>query len=160
MVATRESIAELFVAFFDRAPAAEGLDYWLNDSGLEIEQISQSFFDQVETKTLYPDTMSDSVFVNTIFNNVFDRDAKPDGLTYWVGQLESGAVSKSEMILAIANGASSVEDQDLLDNKTETGLYFADNFKHLRWIKLVKELFFSPHRKYYIRNFIIKPLRG
>lgn len=128
-VATRESIAELFIAFFDRAPAAEGLDYWLNDSGLELEQISESFFDQVETQTRYPDTMSDSDFVNQIFLNVFDRPAQPDGLTYWVDELQSGSITRSNMVLAIANGASSVADQAILDNKTEVGLYFADSIE-------------------------------
>ena len=54
MAVTREQVAELYVATFNRAPDAEGLDYWVNASGLTIEGIAQSFFDQPETQAKYP----------------------------------------------------------------------------------------------------------
>jgi len=43
-VPTRESVTKLYVATFNRAPDSAGLNYWLNDSGLQLEQIAQSFF--------------------------------------------------------------------------------------------------------------------
>jgi len=128
MAVTREQVAELYVADFNRAPDAAGLDYWVA-SGLTIEQISESFFDQAETQAMYPDTMTDSVFVNTIYKNVFNRDADADGLVYWEKELANGSVTRANMILAIINGAQDSEtsmDQTILDNKTEVGLYFAD----------------------------------
>ena len=45
-VATDENVAELYVATFGRAPLGTGLDYWVNDSGLDLENIATSFFDQ------------------------------------------------------------------------------------------------------------------
>ncbi len=51
--ANRENVAKLYVATFDRAPDAAGLDYWVN-TPLSLEEIAQSSFDQDETKTLYP----------------------------------------------------------------------------------------------------------
>ena len=44
------SVAKLYVATFDRAPDSAGLDYWVNLSGLSLEEIATSFFDQPETK--------------------------------------------------------------------------------------------------------------
>ena len=38
MAVTRQQVAELYVATFNRAPDAAGLDYWVNTSGLTIEQ--------------------------------------------------------------------------------------------------------------------------
>jgi len=124
MAVTKEQVAELYVAFFDRAPDSAGLDYWVA-SGLPIEDISASFFDQDETKTAYPDTMTNAEFVDTIYVNMFNHNADPDGLTYWTNELESDSITRANMILAIANGALGT-DQTILDNKTEVGLYFAD----------------------------------
>jgi len=128
MAVTREQVTELYVADFNRAPDSDGVDYWVA-SGLTIEQISESFFDQAETQAMYPDTMTDSVFVNTIYKNVFNRDADADGLVYWEEELANGSVTRANMILAIVNGAQNSDagqDQTILDNKTEVGLYFAD----------------------------------
>jgi len=124
MAVTTEQVAELYVSFFDRAPDADGLAYWV-DSGLAIEEISSSFFDQEETQTKYPETMSDAEFVNTIYVNMFNHNGDPDGLTYWENELATGSITRANMILAIGNGAQGT-DQTILDNKTEVGLYFAD----------------------------------
>ncbi len=124
MAVTKEQVAKIYVATFDRAPDAAGLEYWVN-SGLTIEQIAESFFDQDETHEKYPDTLSTAEFVNAIYNNLFNRDADPDGLVYWTNEIESGNISRADMIIAIVNGAQG-DDAKILDNKTEVGLYFAE----------------------------------
>jgi len=124
MAVTTNEVAELYVAYFDRAPDTDGLAYWV-ESGLAIEEISASFYEQEETTTNYPASMTDSVFVNTIYNNMFNHDADPDGLVYWETELANGSVTRPNMILAIANGALGT-DQTILDNKTEVGLYSAE----------------------------------
>jgi len=124
MAVTTEQVAELYVAFFDRAPDADGLAYWV-ETGLTIEEISSSFFDQEETQTKYPESMTDAVFVNEIYVNMFNHAGDPDGITYWENELVTGSITRANMILAIANGALDT-DQTILDNKTEVGLYFAD----------------------------------
>ncbi len=122
---TKEAVAKLYVATFDRAPDAAGLKYWVEDSGLTINQIAESFFAQDETKEKYPDTLTDATFVETIYNNLFNRDADANGLVYWTNELESGNISRADMIMAIVNGAQG-NDAKILDNKTEVGIYFAD----------------------------------
>jgi len=42
---TLENTTKLYVATFNRAPDAGGLEYWANDAGLDLEGIAQSFFD-------------------------------------------------------------------------------------------------------------------
>ncbi len=125
MAASREQIVELYVAFFERAPDADGLDYWEN-TGMRIEDISQSFFDQEETQLKYPDTMTDAEFIQAIYNNLFDHPVDDEGLIYWGGELESGSISRADMIMAVVNGALGTDDT-ILANKTEVGLYFADS---------------------------------
>jgi hypothetical protein len=47
------------------------------------------------------------------------------GLDYWESELSSGRISKSVFILAVVNGAKG-NDGDILDNKTQVGLKFAE----------------------------------
>ena len=131
-VATRENVAELYVAFFGRAPDSTGLVYWVNDSGLNLEEISQSFFQQNETVEKYPVSFTNENFVRKIYFNLFNREPDSEGLAYWVAELdlyeESDGVmgiARDKMILAVVNGAQG-DDATILDNKTATGLYFAD----------------------------------
>ncbi|WP_286817311.1 DUF4214 domain-containing protein [Desulfobacter sp. UBA2225] len=127
MAVTREQVAQIYVATFNRAPLDAGLDYWTG-SGFTIEQIATSFFDQDEAKGIYTDggePIPSEDFVTIIFNNLFGRAPVEAGLEYWSTALDEGTVSQAEMILAVANGATG-DDAQILANKTEVGLYYAD----------------------------------
>ncbi len=118
-------IARLYVATFNRAADAEGLKYWAEDSGLTLDEIAMSFFDQPETQAAYPDTLANDLFVETIYRNLFNREGDAGGITYWSEQLQNGAVGRSTMILAFINGAQG-EDALILEHKTGASLYYAD----------------------------------
>jgi hypothetical protein len=124
MSVTKEQVEELYIATFNRASDAEGLDYWVN-SGLTIDEIAASFFEQKETEEKYPADQSNEDFVQEIYNNVFNRDGDESGVDYWTQALDTASVTKEQMILAMVNGAQGA-DQDLLENKTEAGLAFAN----------------------------------
>jgi len=68
---TQENVAKLYIATFNRAPDAAGLAYWVNDSGLELEEIAKSFFEQKETKDLYPEGYSHAKFIEAVYMNLF-----------------------------------------------------------------------------------------
>ena len=121
---SRISVAKLYIATFDRAPDAEGLEYWLY-SGLDIESIAMSFFDQKETKAKYPSGYSHKKFINDVYQNLFGRDVDPEGLNYWVESIQNNKISRSLFILAVINGALG-DDADILTNKLLVGLAFAD----------------------------------
>nr|MBL0721967.1 DUF4214 domain-containing protein [Sulfurovaceae bacterium] len=125
--ATNENVTKVYIADFNRAPDAAGLKYWI-DTKLELENISQSFFDQDETKKLYPTTLSKADFVNEIYKNAFNRNGDPDGITYWTNELIHGTISRGNMILAIITGAKDTpehgKDKTTIDNKTKVGLHF------------------------------------
>lgn len=124
MSVSKEEVAKLYVATFNRAPDNAGLDYWVNESGLSIEGIAQSFFDQEETKTIYDSLTSNTDFVNAIYQNLFNRDAEQAGLDYWVGELNAGRTTRDTSILAFINGALN-SDATTLVNKQAVGLDFA-----------------------------------
>ncbi len=125
-VPTRENVAQLYVATFDRAPENAGLNYWLYNSGLSLEGIAKSFFDQKETKERYPSYLTTDKFIKAVYRNLFDRDPDDKGLEYWKYQIDNSIIPRDEFILATINGAKG-DDKTILDNKMEVSLYFADS---------------------------------
>jgi trypsin len=115
-------ITKLYVATFNRAPDIDGIRYWVS-KGLSLESISESFFDQVETKALYPIDKSVNDFIVAVYKNLFNREPKEDGLLYWSNQITSGSISRSVFILAVINGAKG-DDITILENKQSVGEYF------------------------------------
>lgn len=125
MAVTKQEVTQLYVATFNRAPDANGLNFWVN-AGMTIEDIASTFFLMAETQAKYPEGTTDEEFVTTIYQNVFGRDPEQAGLDFWVGEGGlGGGVPRSEMILTVIGGAAGV-DLEVLNNKTEVGLYYAD----------------------------------
>lgn len=128
-VATNDNVAKLYVATFNRAPDSVGLAYWVNDSGLNLEGIAQSFFDQPETQLLYPSATSNRDFIASVYQNLFNRVPDTAGWDYWEGELNGGAYSKNLFIQTVINGATNGvngNDATILENKTQVGLAFAN----------------------------------
>ena len=125
---TQENVAKLYVATFNRAPDTAGLDYWIN-SGLSLEDISKSFFDQEETQTLYPAQTSNRDFISSVYQNLFNRTPDTAGWDYWENELNAGTVDKNRFIEAVINGAqdgATSNDATILTNKAAVGLKFAN----------------------------------
>ncbi|MEA1892912.1 MAG: DUF4214 domain-containing protein [Campylobacterota bacterium] len=125
-----DEVLELYVGTFNRAADADGLNYWKNDSLPTQELQATAFFRSDEAQNLYPRSMSKEELVITIYQNLFNRSAEEAGIIYWVEQLNSGAVTRSQMLLAIIEGAKDTQDgNDLttINNKVEVGGYYADN---------------------------------
>ena len=89
---TKENLTKLYVATFDRSPDSDGLDYWLNQSALTLEQTAMSFFDQEETQTKYPPSNTNTQFINTVYQNLFDREPDDDGFVYWLKALDAKTI--------------------------------------------------------------------
>ncbi len=119
---SQEEVSNIYTATFDRVPDSAGLEYWI-ESGLTIEEIASSFFDQDETKEKYPEETTTTEFINAIYQNLFSRVSQESGLIYWSSELESGAIAKSNFILAIMNGAQD-NDALILGKKQEVSLNF------------------------------------
>lgn len=125
------SFIELYIAYFNRAPDAEGLFYWGTrlSEGMSKEDIAASFFVQPETQALYPDPNDTEGFVTSVYNNFLGRAPDPEGFAYWVGELENGNVSNPTFLLAIINGAKAATgnpmDVEYLSRKADIGAYYA-----------------------------------
>ncbi len=135
----RESVTELYIATFDRAPDSAGINYWLNDSGLSLEGIAQSFFDQPETRQMYPADSTIDELIKSVYNNLFGREPDIKGADYWKKELQSGNIRKDQFILAAMNGALG-SDAKLLKNKLDVAEYFTQKgLNDIHWAKQLME---------------------
>lgn len=135
-MSNKSDLAQLYIAFFDRAPDATGLSYWMADfeaGNISLEQIVSNWVnEQPEGQAKYPAGLSSSDFINAIYSNVLSRVADSEGLQYWQNQLDSGAITRDTFIAAVINGAHAnttaqgLLDAKLLSNKAEVGIAFAD----------------------------------
>jgi hypothetical protein len=123
-----ESFIELYIAYFNRAPDAIGLNFWgtAYANGTTLSEMAALFADQDETRATYPDGTSNVGFATAVYNNVLGRVPDKDGLDFWVGQLDSGNVSRDQFILEVLGGVQpGSSDRAYLDLKVDIGAYFA-----------------------------------
>ena len=129
-----------YVGYFGRAADPEGLSFWIKsiDAGETLDTIASAFAAAKETEALYPYlTFTNDVtqassntynnlkflFINSIYQNLFNRESDDDGLTFWTRALDEGRISSGDMIRTLISEALTT-DKDILDNKAEAGEYF------------------------------------
>ena len=98
----------LYNAAFKRLPDVDGLKYWIGKytSGENDDRaVASSFLVSAEFKERYGENVSDLTYVNTLYKNVLGRDADTGGLNYWLGQLNSGAETRYEVLLGFSESA-------------------------------------------------------
>lgn len=135
------SLVELYVAFFNRVPDADGLQGWINyyKAGNTIDQISDLFYNAgviYSDQTGYSASMSNADFVKLIYANVLGRtgaNAPSDSdVQWWANCLASGAQTRGTLLKTILGAAHTYKGDatwgwvpDLLDNKVAVGKLFA-----------------------------------
>lgn len=136
-----DTFIELYIAYFNRAPDAEGLNFWGSAfaEGFSLEAIATLFLDQDETRATYPESATNLEFATQVYSNVLGRTPDAGGLTFWVGLLDEGAVGRDQFILEVLRGAKADPDpsatQEFIDlqlgdraylaQKTDIGTYYA-----------------------------------
>jgi uncharacterized protein (DUF1800 family) len=132
------AIIELYIAYFNRVPDADGLNYWVTrfKAGMSLDQIGESFYAAAlaySVETGYSATMSNSDFVTIIYKNVLGRPT-PDqeGLDYWTNALASGRETRGTLIRTMLTAAHGYLGDptygwvaQLLDNKNIVAKEFA-----------------------------------
>lgn len=136
-----QSLIELYIAFFNRLPDADGLVYWIDQrkAGVSLDQIADHFYNAAilySDLTGYSQSMSNADFVRVIYKNVlgrFDATAPPEAdVNYWSNSLSSGQSTRGNLVRTMLFSARTFTDDAtwgwvprLLDNKLAVGNYFA-----------------------------------
>jgi subtilisin-like proprotein convertase family protein len=98
----------LYQAAFNRTPDKSGLGYWISvmDMGGSLTDVASGFVRSSEFGAVYGTTASNHDIVLRFYNNVLHRTPDAAGLDYWVGVLDSQAVS----IAAVLAGFSESQE--------------------------------------------------
>ena len=119
-----ELVGAMYVAWFGRAPAQAGADFWAGEIaraassktlGQTVKDIAESFRVGGEAKTAYPvldsaepDPVKLDAFVTDLYGNLFDRAPSESGLGFWTGQIEQRLATDQpigDIVFDIVSGA-------------------------------------------------------
>ena len=132
-------LVELYTAFFNRVPDADGMSFWIDEmkSGQSINQIAESFYNagvNYSSLTGFSNVMSNSDFINVIYKNVLGRTDGADagGLSFWLSELTSLKATRGTLVTNILDSAHTFKNNatwgwvaDLLDNKITVAKKFS-----------------------------------
>jgi Ca2+-binding RTX toxin-like protein len=130
-----QRLIELYLAFFNRIPDADGMAYWIGQrlAGQSINSIADTFYTvgaQYTSQTGISTGMSNAAFIDLVYKNVLGRISGADagGQTYWSAELASGRATRGSLVSAILDSAHSFKGDatlgyvaNLLDNKITVG---------------------------------------
>lgn len=111
MATTTDLIQQLYVAYFNRPADVSGLAFWVNaydNGGASIDTISKNFNTAAEYTAAYAGKSPDAI-VNTVYQNLFGRNADSEGLNFWSPKIQSGAITTADLVKAISAGAKNAD---------------------------------------------------
>lgn len=112
--AEAQVVAFLYEAGLDRNGEIDqaGLDFWIGalEGTFTMEDIAAAFLrsDEFEAAFGDPGTLSDRALVERFYLNVLDRDGEAEGVDFWTGLLEDGAISRPSVLIAFAQSAENL----------------------------------------------------
>jgi len=98
-------VARLYFAYFLRVPDYDGITFWAQYyRSNSLLAISNYFAGSPEFVDRYG-ALDNSSFVSLVYGNVLGRAPDPGGLAFWTGQLDSGALTRGQVMLAFSESA-------------------------------------------------------
>lgn len=126
-----DAVQRLYVAYFNRPADPMGLMYWENQLGSVQATQAQlttlagsSFSGSAEYAALYAG-QTNAQIINSLYNNLFQRNAEPVGLAYWVGKLADGSETFASIALQLTYSAQGT-DATTIANKLFAGKAFTN----------------------------------
>ncbi len=110
-IAMTDSITRLYSAYFLRAPDDGGYAFWSDEfsSGRRgLQNMSDFFASSDEFRALYAN-LSNREFVQLVYQNVLGRQPDVEGLNFWTGRLDSGAMSRGTVMINFSESSEYVQ---------------------------------------------------
>ncbi|MES2298732.1 MAG: DUF4214 domain-containing protein [Pseudomonadota bacterium] len=111
-----KDIQKLYIGYFGRPADPIGMAYWERQlgAGQSMEAVGAAFAKSAEFVTASAGKTPAQI-INQAYQNLFGHDADAQGARFWSARMESGDVSVSTMIDAIAHGARGSDTVALQD---------------------------------------------
>ena len=90
----------LYRAAFNRVPDIGGLSFWIGsvDGGVNMLNTASGFMNSDEFRLLYGSNPTNADLVERFYRNVLQRAPEQAGYDYWLGLLNSGAVTRAYVL--------------------------------------------------------------
>jgi serralysin len=120
-------IAQVYLGILARDAEHSGFRAWLGAllAGVLREQIVQGFLDSGEFQTKFGSNLTDGQFVERMYNNILLRPSDPGGFNYWVGQLNSGQMTRVQVALEFLDSAE-FQNLAVSQNRVDVSLLYFD----------------------------------
>ncbi|WP_227367879.1 DUF4214 domain-containing protein [Halomonas sp. M20] len=123
--ASLDFVQEMYVAYYGRPADAAGQRFWAEMADAQGQgAIVNAFGDSQEYQDKFSG-MDNRELVNTLYQQLFDRDGDKGGLDYYAGVLDRGEKSLAEIALTIKNAASG-SDAEFFDRRVEAAQKYTD----------------------------------
>jgi hypothetical protein len=116
------TLHQMYLAYFGRPGDADGLQYYQAE-GWDNYSVTAGFSASPESQALYGTGEFGEEQIHLIYQNLFNRQAEPDGLNYWMGRIRSGELTPAYAAFGILSGAKN-EDAICVQNKMTVILAF------------------------------------
>jgi len=136
-----DTIAELYIAYFDQATDQASEVYWVAalERGVSITAIAEALSTSPQALALYPflanpstaNTTEIAQFVTAIYQNLFDHAPNAAAQAYWVAQLQAGEGSNvGTFIVDLIDGAKGNNAATLQNKVTVADFYETQYVSH------------------------------
>lgn len=115
-----DAVQRLYVAYFNRPADPVGAAYWESQldaltggptvlaNQAQLTSIAAGFSGSAEYAALYAG-LTNSQIINSLYQNLFGRDAEPAGLVYWAGALTDGTYTFAQIALQLTYSAQGTD---------------------------------------------------
>ena len=119
-------LQQLYIAYFGRAGAPGGLDYWVSE-GVSTKEFAAIMYAQPEFNSVNAG-LSTKQQINQIYLNLFNRGALEGGLNYWASEIDSGRLQlasiANDLIYNVYHPDGNLEDRLVMDNKVNAAIEY------------------------------------
>lgn len=117
--ASLDSVQEFYLAYFGFPADPGGLDFWAQklDNSDDLTALLSEFGGANSFLDQYGELENDAL-INSLYQELFNRDADSQGLAFYLGRLESGEATLTSVAKQIIDGAKNGgDDATIFDNK-------------------------------------------
>ena len=123
------TIQGVYLALFGRPADPAGLAFFngVTNNGANLAGIGP-----LQSAKEYTDRFAgfnNNTIINSIYQSLFNRDAEPAGLAFFVDALNKGTLTINNIAIAILDGAQGT-DKTVLDNKLTSADLFTEGHRH------------------------------
>lgn len=121
----RTIVDTAYATILGRAAEVGGLDWWSGHIGTNPSVLADALISSTEGNLIYGG-LTDSGFVDQVYENVLGRHADSGGLVYWENALHTG-LTRGQLFQGFIDSVNrpSAESHDLLANKVNMAMYMS-----------------------------------